>query len=279
MTGEYPFAESDFEISEQACALTVRVLSALRSRLSVNICLRGHKELLDQGQIFLFNHFARFETVIPQYLIFEETGVYCRSVAASEFFKGNETVAKFLGSIGAVPNDLEGVLPFLAADVLRGRKIIVFPEGGIVKARRVIAATGALAGYRVLIIFGTDVVEAETIAGITEWVEAGGAVLLNGVGPVRTVEGDRAPYDALAGIAPESGMVETGPAQIDLRHDVFLQHLAATQHRVAHRAYTGLSGDAEILAASGDGNAVVWQCRHGDGTALVCAGAWGERRV
>ena len=62
MSGEYPFAESNFEISEQACALTVRVLSALRSRLSVNICLRGRKELLDRGQIFLFNHFARFET-------------------------------------------------------------------------------------------------------------------------------------------------------------------------------------------------------------------------
>ena len=140
-------------------------------------------------------------------------------------------------------------------------------------------ADGALAGYRVLIIFGTDVVEAETIAGITAWVEAGGAVLLDGVGPVRTVEGDRAPYDALAGMAPESGMVETGPAPIEVRHDVFLQHLAATEHCIVHRGYTGLSGDAEILAASGDGNAVVWQCRHGDGTAIVCAGDWGERRV
>ena len=76
MTGEYAFAESDFEISEKACALTVRVLSALRSRLSVNIRLRGRKDLLESGQIFLFNPFARFETFIPQYLMFEETGAY-----------------------------------------------------------------------------------------------------------------------------------------------------------------------------------------------------------
>jgi esterase/lipase/1-acyl-sn-glycerol-3-phosphate acyltransferase len=133
---------TDLTISETTYRWCVRAFSFLHKRLGINIKLHDNTNLMEDGQIFLFNHFARFETVIPQYLIFEETGVYCRSVAASEFFKGNETVAKFLGSIGAVPNDLEGVLPFLAAEVLRGRKIIVFPEGGIVKDRRVIDDSG-----------------------------------------------------------------------------------------------------------------------------------------
>ena len=147
MTGEYAFAESDFEISEKACALTVRVLSALRSRLSVNIRLRGRKDLLESGQIFLFNHFARFETFIPQYLMFEETGAYCRSVAAREFFVKDDVFSNYLMGLGAVPHDYPRLLPFLAEEILRGRKVIIFPEGGMVKDRRVLDETGAFSIY------------------------------------------------------------------------------------------------------------------------------------
>ena len=135
----------ELAINETAYRWCVRAFSFLHKRLGINIKLHDNTNLAEDGQIFLFNHFARLETVIPQYLLFEETGAYCRSVAAGEFFKGNETVANFLRGIGAVPNDLEGILPFLAAEVLRGRKIIVFPEGGIVKDRRVIDETGGFA--------------------------------------------------------------------------------------------------------------------------------------
>ncbi len=147
MTDEYAFAESDFEINEAACALTVRVLSALRSRLSVNIRLCGRKDLLASGQIFLFNHFARFETFIPQYLIHQETGAYCRSVAASEFFDKDDVFSNYLMGLGAVPHDYPRLLPFLAEEILRGRKVIVFPEGGMVKDRRVLDEQGAYSIY------------------------------------------------------------------------------------------------------------------------------------
>ena len=136
---------AELAINESAYRWCVRAFSFIHKRLGINIKLHDNTNLAEDGQIFLFNHFARLETVIPQYLLFEETGAYCRSVAAAEFFKGNETVASFLRGIGAVPNDLEGILPFLAAEVLRGRKIIVFPEGGIVKDRRVIDETGGFA--------------------------------------------------------------------------------------------------------------------------------------
>jgi hypothetical protein len=48
------------------------------------------------GDIFLFNHFARFETFIPQYLIHEATGAYCRSIASSEFFDGDDRFSQFI---------------------------------------------------------------------------------------------------------------------------------------------------------------------------------------
>ncbi|NQV55578.1 MAG: alpha/beta hydrolase, partial [Rhodospirillales bacterium] len=45
-------------------------------------------------------------------------------------------------SVGAMPNNLPGLLPFLAAEILRGRKVVIFPEGGMVKDRRVIDGDG-----------------------------------------------------------------------------------------------------------------------------------------
>ncbi len=125
----------------------IQAFSALESRLGVHIKFHHDEGQTESGQIFLFNHFARVETIIPQYLIYKETGAYCRAVATKELFRGNEALAKFLLGVGAVPSDLPGLLPFLAAEILRGRKIIVFPEGGMVKDRRVIDEKGGYSVY------------------------------------------------------------------------------------------------------------------------------------
>jgi len=138
--------EKTFAISEKACAWTARAMSVLESRLSININWHDPDHRVKSGQIFLFNHFARFETFIPQYLIYKETGAYCRSIASQEFFSDDSVLSDYLLSLGAVPNDYPLLLPFLAAEILRGRKVIVFPEGGIVKDRRVLGKKGK---YRV----------------------------------------------------------------------------------------------------------------------------------
>jgi esterase/lipase len=140
---------AELAINETTYRWCVRVFSFLVNRLGVKITLHDHANLAQDGQIFLFNHFARFETVVPQYLLFQETQSYCRCVAAAEFFQGNESVANFLRGVGAVPNDLDGLLPFLAAEVLRGRKIIVFPEGGIVKDHDVMDDDGHFSVFSV----------------------------------------------------------------------------------------------------------------------------------
>ena len=130
------------EINETTYEWCVRAFSVLHDRLGINVRVHGADSKIGDGQIFLFNHFARLETVIPQYIIHKATGAFCRCVAAPELFEGNEKFAKFLWSVGAVPTDHPGLLSFLAAEILRGRKVIVFPEGGMIKNRQVIDDQG-----------------------------------------------------------------------------------------------------------------------------------------
>ena len=121
--------ELDLTINLATYQWSVRIFSILKKFLRVNLELY-RKDSLEAGEIFLFNHFARFETFIPQYLIYQETGAFCRSVAASDFFKEQSAFTNYLLSVGAVPNNYPRLLPFLAEEILRGRKVIIFPEGG-----------------------------------------------------------------------------------------------------------------------------------------------------
>jgi esterase/lipase len=129
----------------------VKAFRTTRKLLKLNIKLHDDlsqpcRKTIEQGDIFLFNHFARFETFIPQYLIFEETGDYCHSIASSEFFD-DKRFASFLRSIGVIPNTLPSLFPLMAREVLHGRKLIIFPEGGMVKDKRVVDDKGEFGIY------------------------------------------------------------------------------------------------------------------------------------
>lgn len=139
--------EQEVDISASAYGWSVRLINILKTMLGVNIKLHHDEGQVAQGEIFLFNHFARFETFIPQYLIYNESGAYCRSVASAEFFAGDDAFANYLLSVGAIPNNHPHLIPYLAAEALRGRKIIIFPEGGMVKDRRVVDAGGEYSIY------------------------------------------------------------------------------------------------------------------------------------
>ena len=134
------------EISNTTYGLCVKAFRITRKLLKLNIKLhQNHETEMDAaktGDIFLFNHFARFETFIPQYMIHEATGAYCRSIAASEFFEGDERFSQFLYAIGVVPNDLPNLFSFLARENLHDRKLVVFPEGGMVMDKRVVDKQG-----------------------------------------------------------------------------------------------------------------------------------------
>lgn len=139
--------QESLKISDDTYRWCVKSLETVKNRLGLKIRVHHKDNLLDRGDIFLFNHFARFETIIPPYIIYKETGAHCRSVADSGIFKAGDRFAGFLKSIGVVPNNLPGLLPFLAAEILRGRKVIMFPEGGMVKDRRVVDGDGNYSIY------------------------------------------------------------------------------------------------------------------------------------
>lgn len=140
-------ADRIYDINPSTYQWSVRVFRTIKKLLSVNVKLHGEKSQIEQGDILLFNHFSRFETFIPQYLIYEETGIYCCAVAAGEFFDGDDVFGNFLRNVGAIPHNHEDLLPLLARQILRGRKVIIFPEGGMVKDRRVIDESGDYSVY------------------------------------------------------------------------------------------------------------------------------------
>lgn len=126
-----------YQISVDTYNSCLRTFQTVEDRLGINVLVDDENKLLDKGQIFVFNHFARFEAVIPIYFIYKATGAFTRTIADKSLFGMNPKFDNFLHSGGAVPNNLEGLLPFLAAEVLRGRKVVIFPEGGMVKTRNV----------------------------------------------------------------------------------------------------------------------------------------------
>ena len=130
----------EMKINESFYQWSVRAFTLLRRRVGMDMAVHAADGLIEKGQIFQFNHFARFETIIPQYFIYQETGAYCRCVADHGLFEGSDRFAKLLWSVGAVPNNHPGLLAFLAAEILRGRKVIIFPEGGMNKDRLIAAA-------------------------------------------------------------------------------------------------------------------------------------------
>jgi len=137
----------EYELNAATYEWTSRLFSLLRKVLAVNLKLHHRDAQIADGDIFLFNHFARFETFIPQYLIYMESGAYCRSIAGREFFVEGDPFTNYLIRVGAVPDDLPNLLPFLAKEILRGRKVVVFPEGGMVKDKRVLDLRGSYSVY------------------------------------------------------------------------------------------------------------------------------------
>jgi esterase/lipase len=136
-----PYAEDWYDIDPEIYEWSVRFFRAIRKLLKVHIKLHATDQV-QQGDIFLFNHFSRFETFIPQYLIYEESGAYCCAIASAEFFREDSTLSRYLKRVGVIPHDHPRLFPILATQILRGRKVVIFPEGEMVKDRRVLDTQG-----------------------------------------------------------------------------------------------------------------------------------------
>ncbi len=120
---------------------TYHAMKALFKVFSLNIRTHGKNTSWLDGDIFLFNHFARFEAFIPQYLIYEKTGLYSRSIASKELFADN-FFGRYLVELGGIPNDTKALMYQVSKDILQKQKLVAFPEGGIVKDRRILDEQG-----------------------------------------------------------------------------------------------------------------------------------------
>ena len=129
------------DIDERTYDWSINIVRSVIQMLKVNVKLHANRQAFD-GDIFLCNHFSRFETMIPQFLIYEATGAYSCAIASSEFFKEGSVITSYLNNIGVIPHDHRALFPLLARQVFLGRKVIIFPEGGMVKDHRVLDKQG-----------------------------------------------------------------------------------------------------------------------------------------
>jgi 1-acyl-sn-glycerol-3-phosphate acyltransferase len=139
--------KTEYDIDVPTYDWSVRIFRQLKRLLKVSFRLHGDLDWIEQGHIFLFNHFARFESIIPQYLFHEARRTYCCSVASQEFFDEGNLLSGLLRDVGGIPKNHPHLLPNLAGQILRGRKVVIFPEGGMVKDRRVLDQRGRYSVY------------------------------------------------------------------------------------------------------------------------------------
>ncbi len=135
---------ADMVLDERKFGRYMRLVEVLGRRTGINVHVSAAEHALADGDIFLFNHFTRFETTVAPYILHRETKKMVRSVAYHGLFDVNDTMSRVLYQSGGVPTNLPRLLPFLAEEILRGRKVIIFPEGGLVKDKSVVDANGNL---------------------------------------------------------------------------------------------------------------------------------------
>jgi len=87
------------DIDKRMYRLSLRAFRIMKKVLRMNVNIHSACNIND-GSIFVFNHFSRIETFIPQYLIHEENGSYCYSVGSGEFFKNDGILSSYLTKLG-----------------------------------------------------------------------------------------------------------------------------------------------------------------------------------
>ncbi len=114
--------------------LALKILSAFsRARVNLHNC----ENLPAGGTIFVINHFTRFETLLLPYHISKLLDKPVWSLAAAEFFNG--LLGKYLDQVGAVSvADPERDKLIIRSLVGESGAWIIFPEGSMVKNRKVI---------------------------------------------------------------------------------------------------------------------------------------------
>ncbi len=121
-------------LAYRTTGLAVKILTAFSK---AQITLHNEKELPEGGSIFVINHFTRLETLLLPYHISKLLDKPVWSLASSELFGG--LMGRYLEQVGAVSvGDPERDKLIIKSLVGENAAWIVFPEGCMVKSRKVV---------------------------------------------------------------------------------------------------------------------------------------------
>lgn len=136
-----------YEINAQNYRFTYTALKMLINLSPLNLNIHNLTDQSSSGSIFLFNHFTRFETFIPQYVLYDREKVFCRSVADASLFD-DSMLGDYLRGVGAVPDNLPNMMDYMVEELNHGHKLVIFPEGAMIKDRKVRDRQGRLNIYK-----------------------------------------------------------------------------------------------------------------------------------
>ncbi len=125
-------------INERNHAITRFIMGRMERYLHLHLRLHG---LSDQfaygGGIVVANHFTRLETFLIPFILHRALGKTVRILAAPALF-ANKTVGDYLRSLGGLPANYPNKYELIAGDILHGGWWLIFPEGSMVKDRKVV---------------------------------------------------------------------------------------------------------------------------------------------
>ncbi len=100
----------------------------------------------DLAIVFVVNHFTRLETLLLPYVLYKHTGREVMGLAAAELFQGR--IGRFLQSTGTISTAAPDRDKIIVHSLLKGdHPWMIFPEGGMIKDKKVIDHKGEFAVY------------------------------------------------------------------------------------------------------------------------------------
>ena len=125
-------------INKRAHTITRFILRQLERNLDVQIRVHGLTTPFARGGgIVVANHFTRLETFVIPFVLYREVQIIVRVLAAPMFFT-NHVFGEYLAGIGALSTNYPHKYELIARDILRGGWWLIFPEGSMIKDRKVI---------------------------------------------------------------------------------------------------------------------------------------------
>ena len=122
-----------YQLSNIAFKIMYGVITFLLRVCNLHINMQNYNDTLRSGDIFLFNHFIRAETGLPQYILYcADPTIKCYAVAHSSFFK-IWWMGWVLRKCGAIPHNHPNLMVLLAEKLSQGYKVVIFPQGKMVK--------------------------------------------------------------------------------------------------------------------------------------------------